>query len=282
MKNILLNRTLDSHKGTFGRVAVIAGSKGMTGAPCLVSNSALKTGSGLVYLLTANSLVDILSIKLTEPIIKGFGSKEKEFLSFDSYNDIYEALENMDVLVLGPGIGVCEERKKLVREILLNSNIPIVLDADGLNCIKDDLDVLKNKKSEIVVTPHPGEMARLLKLATKEIQENREKIAMDFSKEYSVTVVLKGKNTVVASQNGEKYINMTGNPGMATAGSGDVLSGVIGSLIGQGIDTYEAAKLGVYIHGLAGDISSNEKSEYGVIASDIQDNIPYAIKSIVV
>lgn len=282
MKNILLNRTLDSHKGTFGRVAVIAGSKGMTGAPCLVSNSALKTGSGLVYVLVENSLSDILSIKLTEPIIKSFEDKQRGYLTYDVFNDIYEVLEKMDVLVLGPGLGVCKERIKLVKEILLNLEIPIVLDADGLNCIKDDLGILKNKKSEIVVTPHPGEMARLLKVSTKEIQENRETAAVEFASEYLVTVVLKGKNTIVASKSGEKYINMTGNPGMATAGSGDVLSGVIGSLIGQGMDTYEAAKLGVYIHGLAGDISSNEKSEYGVIASDIQDNIPYAIKSIVV
>ena len=183
----------------------------------------------------------------------------------------------MDVIALGPGFGVDDERIKFVEEILKNIDKPIVLDADGINCCSLAPDILLKKKGELVITPHPGELARLLGVSIGEIQKNREKYAKLTSENFNVITVLKGANTIVADKEGTIYVNKTGNPGMATAGSGDVLTGIISSFIGQGIESKKAAMLGVYLHGVAGDLAKTQKGEYGIIASDIVEYIPYAI-----
>jgi len=280
IQRLLPKREKDSHKGTYGRLAIVGGSKGMIGAPYLTSMAALRTGSGLVYTIIPKSLETIMSIKLTECIVKSAEDNNKGYFTKDSLIDILKEMENMNALAIGPGIGVDEERIYLIERIIQNCNIPIVLDADGINCLSFNPSVLYSRNQSIIITPHPGELARFLGKDTKEIQENRIYYSKYTSHKYNIIVVLKGWNTIVAEPSGEIYVNATGNPGMATAGSGDLLTGIIASFIGQGIRPFDAAKLGVFCHGLAGDLATAYKGEYGVIATDILECIPDSIKKI--
>lgn len=277
MRDLLPKRKRNSHKGDYGKVGIISGSLGMTGAPYLASQSALRTGSGLVYTVVPKSIESIMSIKLTESIIIPIEDMGKGHFVKSSLAQILEKIESMDALVIGPGMGVDQDRMYIVQEIIKAYKKPIVLDADAINCLSLDPSILLHRNSPIVITPHPGEMSRFLGLTTDEIQNNRIYYSKLVSHKYDIVVALKGSNTVVASSSGDLYINNTGNPGMATAGSGDVLTGIIVSFIGQGIKVMEATKLGVFIHGLAGDFARNRKGEYGLIASDILDNIPISI-----
>ncbi len=277
---ILPKRRSDSHKGTYGRVGIIAGSIGMTGACALSSMAALKSGSGLVYGIIPNTLNTILSIKLTEVVFKPVLDNGKGYFIYDSIDQIKDFLESIDVIAIGPGIGTNRETVKVVEEVLRVSEKPVVLDADGLNCISSNPNVLLKRQGATIITPHPGELSRLLKISTKEIQKNRISYSKKVSNKYNVITVLKGANTIVTDTKGDVYVNTTGNPGMATAGSGDVLTGMIASFIGQGVKPELAAKLGVYLHGLSGDLAKIEKGEYGMIARDILESIPYSIKLI--
>ena len=282
MSKILPKRVKNSHKGTFGRVGIIAGSMGMTGAPYLCSMAGLRTGSGLVYNIIPKSLQNILSIKLTESIIVPVEDNSRGHFILDTLDDILQKVDDLDldVVAIGPGLGVDNERMHIVEELLKSIEKPIVLDADGLNCISNNPSVLERRKEKIIITPHPGELSRLLKISTSDIQKDREKYAKYTSEKYNVITVLKGANTIVATEEGRTYVNHTGNSGMATAGSGDVLTGVIASFLGQGIGAMGSAILGVYCHGLAGDLASMKVGEYGIIARDIFEYIPQAIKLI--
>ena len=181
-------------------------------------------------------------------------------------------------MVLGPGLSRYSETQKLVNRLILKINKPMILDADALNAISKNTAALKKIKIEYIVTPHLGEMARLLGKSIEYIKNNRLIVAKKFSRDYNAVVVLKGAGTVVAEPGGKYFINNTGNPGMATAGSGDVLSGIIAGFLAQGLKMFDASVLGVYVHGLAGDIAAKDKGEIGLIAGDILENIPYAIK----
>lgn len=278
MKNLLPKRNKEAHKGTYGRVGIIAGSRGMTGAPYLSSQAALRVGAGLVYTIVPKYIEDIMCIKLTEAIIKpiedmGRGNFVNKFAS-----EIIEAIEGLDALALGPGYGVDIDRIYLVEKIIKSCKVPIVIDADGINCISHNPDILAGNKKEIIITPHPGEMARIVGKNIGEVQGDRENYAKYVAQKYNIYVVLKGHNTIVASPKGDIYVNKTGNPGMATAGSGDVLTGMIVGFLGQGLKSFEAAKLGVYLHGMAGDIACKDKGEYSLIASDILENISVSMK----
>lgn len=274
MLKLLPKRKSDTHKGTYGRVGIIGGSRGMTGAPYLSSQAALRVGAGLVYTIVPKSLETIMCIKLTEVIVKSIEDKGKGHFVKESIIEVLGTTKDMDVIAIGPGLGIDIERIYFLEEIIKSSKIPMVIDADGINCISHNPNILLNSKKDIIITPHPGEMARLLKKSIKEIQGNREYYAKYAAKKYNIYVVLKGHNTIVASPNGEIYVNNTGNPGMATAGSGDLLTGIILGLWGQGLSSFDAAKLGVYFHGIAGDLACEDKGEYGVIATDILENIP--------
>ena len=184
-------------------------------------------------------------------------------------------------MAVGPGLSRNPQTQKLVHKILQTTALPLVLDADGLNALIGRLKVLDEVKSDLVITPHPGEMARLLNLKVAEVQKNRAKLAKDFAKKHNLAVVLKGYRTVVASRGGQVYINQTGNPGMASGGCGDVLTGIIASFLGQGMDPYSAAKLAVYVHGLAGDYAAKEKGEIGLTATDILDNLARAFQTVI-
>ena len=269
-------RKKNTHKGSYGKVGIVAGSFGMTGSVCMSSQSAMRSGSGLVYTIVPNSISDIVCIKLTECVIRGIGEDNVGFFSINDIPQIMKSIEDCDCIVLGPGIGTNEETKKAVDYILLNYEKPIVLDADGLNCISDHVSIFNNRKEPTVITPHPKEFERLLKNSDIRFKD-RTSTAIEFSNEYNVTTLLKGYNTVIADKNKKFYINPTGNPGMATAGSGDVLAGIIASFIGQGINPYDATCCAAFIHGLAGDLASEDKGEYGLIATDIIEKIPYAI-----
>lgn len=274
-------REKDTHKGSYGKVGIVAGSTGMSGSVCMASMSSLRSGSGLVYTVVPSCISNIVCIKLTECVIRSIGDFSNSVGCFvkNDIPQIMKAIEDCDCIVLGPGIGTNEETKAVVSHIITNYEKTMVLDADGLNCISLDVSIFNKRKAPTVITPHPKEFERLLKNSGIEYTD-RVKTSTEFSNKYNVITLLKGYNTVVTNINSQYHINPTGNPGMATAGSGDVLSGIIASLIGQGIDAFNAACCGAYIHGLAGDLAAKDKGEYGLIATDIIENIPYAISKI--
>lgn len=279
MGSLLPKRKKEGHKGDFGRVAIIGGSVGMAGAPFLSSMAALRSGAGLIYSVVPKSLEAIMSIKLTEAIIKPIEEGHKGHFSKDSIWQVLETLDNMDVVAIGPGMGADEDRYLLVKELIQSYKGPIVIDADGINCVSYGPEILK-LNDKIVITPHVGEMARLLGKDAYEIEENRIYYSKYVSNKYNIVVVLKGHNTIVSSPKGDIFVNKTGNSGMATAGSGDVLTGIVSSFIAQGLNPFEASKLAVYCHGLAGDMARIDKGEHGLIARDIVENIPRCIKRI--
>jgi len=277
----LLQRKLNTHKKDFGHVFILAGSPGLSGAAILCSQAAMRSGCGMATLGIPKSLNTAMEIKLTEVMTKPLAETEQLTLSPKALANIRKFSGGVNVLALGPGLSTNRLTQALIRTLILSIDKPMVIDADGLNALVGYLDDFKLQaqrlKSVRVLTPHPGEMARLLGVTTDFVQRKREGIAKKFAKEHNTIVVLKGHKTIVVSPKEEIYINKTGNPGMATAGSGDVLTGIITSFIGQGLKAFEAAKFAVYIHGLAGDLAAKEKGELGLIASDIVEKIPKAI-----
>lgn len=254
----LKERNPDSHKGDYGKILIIAGSKGMAGAAVLCAKGALRSGSGLVKMSVPN---DILSVVQTAVIEATCIPKESIISRLDSY----------DAIAFGPGLGNNEEDFLLIKEILENYNRIIVIDADGLNMLSKDnrLQLVKNSKAKVIITPHMGEAMRLLHYEEKTADNlNREEVARELNKLSNAIVVLKGNHTVVFDGK-EIWINKNGNAGMATGGTGDVLTGIIVSLCGQGYDPQMAAKTGVYVHGLAGDLAKEDLGEHGLIAGDI-------------
>ncbi|MDF9408017.1 MAG: Bifunctional NAD(P)H-hydrate repair enzyme Nnr [Pelotomaculum sp. PtaB.Bin013] len=281
IKEWLSPRPSDAHKGNFGRVLVVAGSRGMTGAACLVGEAALRAGAGLVTVAVPESLHDIMESKLTEVMTVPLPDTGKGHLSRGARQNILSLLDNADVLALGPGLSTVPEVVAMVRELLPSVRIPCVIDADGLNALAGEVEILRKIQAPVVITPHPGEMARLMDVTTREIQEDRLSIAGKAATIWNVVALLKGARTVVAAPDGAIYINPTGNPGMATGGSGDVLTGVVAALIAQGLNPAQAASAGAYVHGLAGDMGARIKGMIGLTAGDILFNLPAAMMNVV-
>ena len=271
-------RSADSHKGNFGHVMVIAGSAGYTGAAYMTSQAAILSGSGLVTLAIGRSLYEIMAVKLTEVMVKPFFETKDYSIGLLAEKDLLAFSEKCTAVAIGPGISQNKETQNLVRNLIAKLKKPMVLDADGVNALVGHLDVLKSAKEAVVLTPHPGEMSRLTGKAVEEIQKNRKDIALSFANEYNTVLVLKGRETVVAGPGGDCYVNQTGNAGMATGGSGDVLTGMIASFIGQGLDPFSASSLGVYHHGLAGDLALKEKGALSLIATDLLNKLPETLK----
>ena len=269
-------READTHKGDYGHTLVLAGSVGMTGAAYLCAQAALLSGSGLVTLGIPESLNAILEVKLTEVMTRPLPETGELSLSLRALDEILELSKKVSAVAIGPGLSLNVDTASLVKKLIELLDKPIVLDADGLNDLAGDVEVLKRKKADIVITPHPGEFARLLESSPAEIQKNREEQAKNFSSEYGLVVVLKGHRTVVAGPHNQLYVNDTGNPGMASGGAGDVLTGMIAGFLGQGDFPFEASKKGVYLHGLAGDLAKAEKGEACLIATDILKKLPEA------
>lgn len=273
-------RAPDTHKGDFGHVLVIAGSAGYTGAAYLTSQAAILSGSGLVTLAIGKSLYPIMATKLTEVMVKPFFETKDCSLSLLAEKDLISFSEKCNVVAIGPGISQNKETQHLIRNLVSKLNKPVVLDADGINAFVGHLDMLKNAQGKLILTPHPGEMARLVGKDIAEIQKNRKEVALNFASEYNTVLVLKGYNTIVARPGGEAYINETGNTGMATGGVGDILTGVIASFIGQGADPFTASILGVYFHGLAGDLAQEESGILSLIATNLLNKLPEALKKL--
>ncbi len=262
-------RPADGHKGTFGRVVIIAGSRGMAGAAALAGMAALRGGAGLVTVATPATVAPIVAsyepAYMTWPVCDVHGQ-----LSMASLSELMERLSHADAAAVGPGTGQSHEVDELVAELYRSVEIPLVVDADGLNAIAHHADFLTTARpaGSRVLTPHPGEFARLSGLSMDTITGNREACAAAFAAQHGVVLVLKGQHTVITD--GDRLaINPTGNSGMATGGSGDVLTGLLTALLGQRLEPFAAAQLAVYVHGLAGDLAAAEWSQPGMIASDL-------------
>ncbi|HEY7534754.1 MAG TPA: NAD(P)H-hydrate dehydratase [Thermodesulfobacteriota bacterium] len=281
INGILKPRHPDTHKGTYGHLMILAGSPGKTGAATLAALGALRVGTGLVTVGVPKSLNPIMEGKITEAMTEPLPETESVTLGRVS---IKAALKTMSsrktALAIGPGISTTTDTGEFLFEVLRSSSIPTVVDADGITLIAQKLKILKELKCPLVLTPHPGEMSRLIGKTGEEIQRNRIGVARDFSSMYNVYTVLKGTRTVVSTPDGKVFINSTGNAGMASGGMGDVLTGVIGGFLAQGYNPADACNLAVFAHGLAGDIAARRRGQAGIIAGDVADILPETLNEI--
>lgn len=260
--SILPQRPPSGHKGTFGHLLLLAGSRGFAGAAVLAARGALRCGAGLVSLAVPGEIVPLVAPQVPEAMVHERTSLEG-------------LLERATAVVLGPGLGMSPEAKRLLRDLLGKIELPVVIDADGLNILaQEGLELVAKRK--VVLTPHPGEMARLSGLSLADIQADRVEVARSFAKKWGLVLVLKGARTVVAGPDGTIFVNPTGNPGMATGGTGDVLAGMIGSLLAQGLGLIEASAAAVFLHGLAGDLGIIDLGTAGLVAGDVVDYLPAA------
>ncbi len=275
----LLRQKRNVHKNTFGHVLILGGSPGMLGAGCLASLAALRTGAGLVTFGVPKSLNLIAQKKIVHEVMTlPLEETREQTMSLKAFQSIEQFSRKCQAVAVGPGMTIEPSSQKLVWKILEQLRQPLIIDADALNNLAGHLPLLMKTAAPKILTPHPGEMARLLGIKKEQVEKNRSKIARDFARKYDCVLLLKGYQTIVASSEGELYTNKTGNAGMATAGSGDVLTGVISALLAQGLSAFEAAKWGAYLHGKAGDLAAQVKGKASLIASDIIDEIANALK----
>ncbi len=271
-------RQADTHKGDYGHLLVLAGSVGKTGAATLACKAALRMGAGLVTLGIPRSLNEVMEVKLTETMTMPLPETDSRTLGLDALSVIIEISQGTQALVIGPGISTEDETGQLVRKLVKALRLPMVIDADALTALSAELEILKGIKSPIILTPHPGEMARLIGLSSKAIQDDRIETSRNFAIEYGVYLVLKGSRSIIAQPDGNLHINPSGNPGMASGGTGDVLTGMIGGLVCQGFPAASAAIAATYVHGLAGDLAAEERGEMALIATDILEKIPHVLR----
>jgi NAD(P)H-hydrate epimerase len=277
VSSTLPERKPDGHKGTFGKLFLLAGSTGLTGAAVLAAESALRSGCGMtkvgcpktVQPIIAQSIIESTTMPLPDVAKKGA-------LALRSIGEVRKAIDEHQAVVIGPGLGQHHETKELVIRLLLGLTKPAIVDADGLNALVGELQVLQDTSAELIITPHPGEFQRLSGVDVPDDIHERIEVARKFAIEHQTILVLKGSPTLVAHYDGKVYLNPSGNSGMATGGSGDVLSGIIGSLLAQGMEPIDAARCGVYIHGLAGDMAADDLGERSLIASDMIEYLPDA------
>jgi hydroxyethylthiazole kinase-like uncharacterized protein yjeF len=276
---LLPHRAPDSHKGDFGKIFVLAGSEGYTGAAALTAEAGLRSGTGLVILGCPSGLNDILEAKLTEVITKPLPQvKNRRCFALRGLGEVREMVKWGDAIAVGPGIGTYHETRELIFRLISKLDKPSVFDADALNILARDMDYLGAHAAPLVISPHPGEMSRLTGKAIEDIQRNRINIALEFAEEFNLVCILKGAPSVIAAPSGQAWLNPNGNDGMATAGSGDVLTGLIGGFLAQGLMDIDAAALGCFIHGKAGDIASVHFGNRGMIAGDILRMLPEALR----
>lgn len=272
----VFNRPDDSNKGTLGSLLCICGSYGMAGAAIMAGKAALRCGIGLLKIAVPKSIYPVCATNILESVYYPLEETSNGVISSKNTNFLLEMCEKSSAVVIGCGLSVCDDTKNLVQSVITNCEKPLVIDADALNCICNKPEILKNLKAPAIITPHPGEMARLLHSTPKTVNSNRENTAIDFAKKFGVVTVLKGAGTIIASPDGEVYINRTGNSGMATGGSGDVLSGIIGSLLAQGAAPINAAAAGVFLHGTIGDLAAEKLGKISMLPTDMIDMIPTA------
>ena len=271
-------RPAASNKGDFGRVLIVAGSRGMSGAAVLCGRAALRAGAGLVYVAVPEAVWPVVAAAdpcyLTVPL-----PQDEQGRVGNAREELLRAAAGKDVLALGPGLGRSDALADLTRAVLAETTVPLILDADGVNVFEGHADGLRGRAAPLVLTPHPGEFARLLGTTAAAVQADREGLAVRFATEHGVVLVLKGYHTLVTDGR-RLYRNDTGNPGLATGGTGDVLTGVLAALIGQGLAPFAAAQLGVHLHGVAGDLARDEVGEVSLIASDLLEYLPRVFRGL--
>lgn len=270
--NILPDRDPYAHKGNFGKIMLLCGSRGYTGAAAMAAMGALRSGAGLVYLGVPESIYAIEAVKLNEPVVFPLADAGGK-LSADALEEITRLLLQMDAVLIGPGLGISAGTDCVLKYILKEAECPVVVDADGISLASAHKDLLRERTSATIMTPHEGEFRRLTGINP----ENRISAAMDAALDMNVIMVLKGHETIITDGN-FCYLNRTGNPGMAVGGSGDVLAGIITGLLGQGIAPLEAAACGVWLHGAAGDICAESLGQYGMLPSDMLEVLPRLFK----
>ncbi len=282
-KNFVLravgDRPDDAHKGTMGTLLSVCGSYGMAGAAVLSSLAALRSGVGLLKCALPRSVYPIAACRVPESVYLPLRENCDGKTAAD--NADFLLVQDADALLMGCGLSVCDDTRALVRRLLLSFERPMLLDADALNCIADDPSVLRQAKAPVVITPHPAEMGRLLGVTAKEVNADRAKTAREFAARYNVITVLKGAGTVIAAPSGRALLNTTGNSGMATGGSGDVLAGICAALLAQGKAPFNCAAAAVYLHGLAGDLAAKRLGKISMLPSDIIDELPNAFRECV-
>ncbi|WP_089944592.1 NAD(P)H-hydrate dehydratase [Candidatus Entotheonella palauensis] len=280
IRQLLPQRHPNAHKGSHGHVLVVAGSVGKSGAAVLASQSALRAGAGLVTLAVPAGLNAAMEVQLTEVMTLPVAESPDGCMAASAYDTIEAFWSNASAMIIGPGLGIFPETQQLVQRLLQCAPVPIVLDADGLTLIADQPHILQASQVPLILTPHPGELGRLLKVSPADIQADRLDVALDFVRDTRVHLILKGAHTVIYTPDRHRWINCTGNAAMATAGTGDVLAGLIGALLAQGLSPLQAAQGGVYLHGLAGDQACAGLGSTGLIASDLIQELPHAMHKV--
>ncbi len=280
IKTLLPKRSADANKYSIGSLICIVGSRGFAGAAVLSLKAALRSGVGFVRCVLPESIYPIVSSCVPEAVFVPLKESEAGTLCMESCSEILKLSERTDAVLLGCGMGFSADTKRITEELLLKCKKPMLTDADGLNALSEHIDILEKREFPTVLTPHVGEMSRLCDKTSEYINADREAVCEEFTSKYPVTLVLKGKGTLIAESGKETLMNPTGNAGMATAGSGDVLAGMIASFMAQGVKAFDAAALGVYLHGLSGDMGKEILTEYSLLPSDIISKIPCAIKEI--
>lgn len=269
-----------SHKGSFGHVLIVGGSAGYGGAVAMAAKGALRSGAGLVTVFTPRSVAAGVAASVQEAMVHGVKETDSGALSSDFWLSAGKDPDDFDSILVGPGMGVHDECRRVVTDLLRRCRVPLVLDADALNVQKSGERLIPLASCPVTISPHPGELARFMAVDTAAIQADRLKAALDAAEVANATVVLKGSGTIVAERDKVPVVNMTGNPGMATGGSGDVLAGVIAGLLGQGLCPFDAARAAVYIHGRAGDRAAWRWSQAGLVAGDVIGEIPFVMKEL--
>lgn len=270
--DMLPERDPDGHKGTFGKILLICGSRGYTGAAALAAMGALRSGAGLVYLAVPESIYTIEAVKLTEPVILPMAD-ENGMLSANAAETLLPLLLKMDAILIGPGIGIGEGTRKILQTVLHEAKCPVVVDADGITLLAAHKDILRGRSCPVIVTPHDGEFIRM----SGSLEPDRITAAMSLARENSITVLLKGRGTLITDGT-TCYRNPTGNPGMAVGGSGDLLAGILTAFLGQGIEPLEAAACAAWVHGAAGDLCAQELGQYAMLPSDMLTKLPRLLK----
>lgn len=276
VRSRLPKRPSDANKGTFGTAGLIAGSYGMAGAAILSARAAIRSGVGIARLIIPESIYPIAAAAIPEAVFRFLPQRDGKFdgTATETPKILDEATSGCRAVMLGCGIGVCSETRALVKIALNTVKKPLVLDADGINVATDCIDIIRKRGSDTVITPHPGEAARLLKCTAAQIQSARSAAARELAEMTQAVTLLKGQNTLIAVPHGDMYVCQKGNSGMATGGSGDVLSGIITALLCEGLSAEQAAVCGAFIHACAGDIAANKFSQTAMCAGDIINALP--------
>jgi hydroxyethylthiazole kinase-like uncharacterized protein yjeF len=274
----LPERATDTHKGSYGKVLFIAGSSSYLGAPYFSALSFLKAGGGLSYLATPKSISQFIASKGSEIVFVPQKETPSGSIALENKNELLEFSRTVDMVVLGPGLSLVSETQELVRELVPRIDKPLLIDGDGITAIAEDLGKMKKREALTILTPHLGEMSRIARMEIGEISKNKIDVLQRTAKELNAIIILKGAHSLTGYPNGAVFINVSGNPGMATAGSGDVLTGTIAAMYGLGLAIEDAVRMGVFIHGFSGDVAAVDKGEDGITAQDILDYLPETVK----